>query len=180
MSEETPYDMLRSAVRAYGEAAMENFLRCRAFGYAVADGLAAYLAAPEPCVSLVPASGPFDPKRSYGDRAFTYDPKRPIRLEPMAFGLCVTIPHEEDSGSLWVRTGVRVEVKDDRFDVFVAHQPLIRIPVEFEGQLAPVFERIMAEYMQIFRRELADFGDVRYQNTVGFVPIVPNSDAGDS
>ncbi|MCQ8185159.1 hypothetical protein [Parvularcula maris] len=172
--EKTPYDVLKEAIHAYGEAAMENFLRCRALGHAIASGLHDYLAAPEPCVSLVPPKGPFDPSRTYGDAAFSYDPKQPIRLEPISFGVCVTVPNTEDSGSLWVRTGVTVDVKDDHFEVFVTNQPRRRVPLEFEGQLEPVFDALMTEFLRLFRIELADFGDPRYQNRIGFVPTLPH------
>jgi hypothetical protein len=171
--DETPYDVLRAAIHAYGEAAMENFLRCRALGQAIASGLHDYLGAPEPCVSLVPPKGPFDPSRAYGDAAFSYDEKQPIRLEPISFGVCVTVPNTEDSGTLWVRTGVTVDVANDMFEVFVTNQPRLRIPLEFEGRLGAVFDALMAEFLRLFRIELADFGDPRYQNRIGFVPTLP-------
>ncbi|NNU17708.1 hypothetical protein HK107_15355 [Parvularcula sp. ZS-1/3] len=171
--EQTPYENLRTAISAYGEAAMENFLRCRAFGHAVAVGLNGYLKAPQACVSLVPPDGPFNPAETYGDKAFSYDPARPIRLEPIAFGISVTVPNEEDSGSLWIRSAVMVEVKDERFEVMVANQPIVRVPLEFTGNLEPVYETLMAEFLRMFRKELADFGDPKYQNRIGFVPLLP-------
>jgi hypothetical protein len=174
--ERVPYDVLKEAIQAYGEAAMQNFLRCRAFGHAVAAGLFDYLGAPEPCVSLVPAKGPFDPSRKYGDAAFSYDPGQPIRLEPISFGLCVIVPNTEDSGSLWVRTGVTVDVAGGVFEVFVTNQPRLRVPLDFEGHLQPVFEALMAEFLRLFRIELADFGDPRYQNRIGFVPTLPGEE----
>lgn len=170
---DTPYATLRKAICAYGDAAMENFLRCRALGNAIADGLHAYLEAPEPCVSLVPPGGPFDPKKTYGDKAFSYDENRPIRLEPIVFGICVVVPNAEDSGTLWIRTPVKVEVKDEMFEIFVAHQARVRIPLDFEGRLKPVFESLMKEFLRMFKQELADFGDERYQNQIGFVPTLP-------
>ncbi len=171
----TRYEVLTRAVHAYGEAAMENFLRCRALGLAIAEGLFAYLGASEDCVALVPATGPFDPERDYGHDAFSYDPKRPIRLEPITFGICVIVPNLEDSNSLWIRTGIRCEVIDERFEIFVANQPRVRVPLEFEGELEPVFETLMREFMQIFRHELADFGDERYRREFGFV-LTPAAD----
>lgn len=173
MADDTPYDRLKAAISAYGEAAMENLIRCRALGNAVAKGLNDYLGAPEPCVALVPPQGPFDPTQKYGDAAFSYDPNQPIRLEPIAFGLCVTVPNVEDSGSLWIRTGIKVEVKDDRFEIFISNQPRLRLPLDFEGRLQPVYETLMAEFLHLFRHELADFGDPRYQNRIGFVPTLP-------
>ncbi|GGY49534.1 hypothetical protein [Parvularcula lutaonensis] len=173
MAEKTPYETLKAAIEAYGEAAMENFLRCRALGHAVAEGFDSYLEAPEPAVALVPPQGPFDPSQEYGDAAFSYDPKQPIRLEPIAFGISVTVPNVEDSGSLWIRTGIKVEVKDDRFEIFIANQPRLRLPLDFEGKLQPVYETLMAEFLHLFRHELADFGDARYQNRIGFVPTMP-------
>ena len=170
MAEPTPYGQLQAAIKAYGEAALENLLRCRALGHAVVKALPAHLQAPAEHVSLVPPEGPFDPKRDYGDDAFSYDQRLPIRLEPIAFGVCLVVPNVEDSGSLWVRTAVRVDIHDERFDVFVGQQPRIRLPLAFEGELTPLFETMMAEWMSAFRRELADFGDARYQHQLGFVP----------
>jgi len=172
-ADQSPYEVLQSAIRAYGEAAMENFLRCRALGYAVAEGLPGYLQSPEDRVSLVPPQGQFDPKKVYGDEAFSYDPRLPIRLEPVVFGICVVVPNVEDSGSLWMRTHVRVDINDDRFDVFVGQQSRIRLPLAFEGELTPLYESLMSELLTVFRRELADFGDERYQNQLGFVPTLP-------
>ncbi|MEM9839191.1 MAG: hypothetical protein AAF830_08550 [Pseudomonadota bacterium] len=173
MADGTPYDALRQAVMAYGEAAMENFLRCRALGYAIAKEFPAFLGAPAQAVALVPPQGAFNPKNDYGDQAFSYDPKRPIRLEPIAFGLCLTIPNAEDSGSMWIRTMLRLEIADNCFDVYVDDQPRVRIPLAFEGALEPVFEALQAEFMQTFRQELEDFGDSRYQNRLGFVTDTP-------
>lgn len=177
MPEATPYVTLQNAVSAYGEAAMENFLRCRALGHAVAEGLDAYLKAPKPCVALVPAQGPFDPEKTYGDKAFSFDPGTPIRLEPIAFGICVVIPNREDSGTLWVRTGLLAEVKEERFEVMVANQPVVRIPLAFDGELTPIFDSLMTEFLQLFRKDLAAFGDPRYQNRIGFLPHVPAAPA---
>ena len=166
----TPYEQLKAAVHDYGEAAMENFLRCRAFGHAVVEGFAAYLGSDETCVSAVPASGPFDPSKTYGDAAFSFDPSQVIRLEPITFGVCVIVPHEEDSGSLWLRTGIRVEVTGATFDAFVANQPLVRVPLEFEGELTPVFETLHRELMGLFSKDLMRFQDERYAGGIGFVP----------
>ena len=166
----TPYEQLKSAVHDYGEAAMENFLRCRAFGLGVVEGFAAFLGCEPSCVSAVPATGPFDPAKTYGDEAFSFDPNQVIRLEPITFGVCVIVPHEEDSGSLWLRTGVRVEVTGETFDVFVANQPLVRVPLEFEDELAPVFETLHRELMGLFRKDLLRFQDERYAGGIGFVP----------
>ena len=167
---QTPYAQLKAAVHDYGQAAMENFLRCRAFGRAVIEGLPAYLACDPGCVSAVPAQGPFDPAKDYGDEAFSFDPREVIRLEPITFGVCVTVPNEEDSGSLWLRTGVRVEVTGETFDVFVANQPLVRVPLAFEGELMPVHETIHRELMAVFRKDLLRFQDERYAGGIGFLP----------
>lgn len=170
MTEPTPFGQLQAAIKAYGEAAMENLLRCRALGHAVVEGLPSYLQSPPEFVSLVPPDGPFVPHRDYGDDAFSYDQSLPIRLEPIAFGVCLVVPNVEDQGSLWVRAAVRVDIRDERFDVFVGRQPRIRLPLAFEGELLPLFETMTAEWMSAFRRELAEFGDARYQHQLGFVP----------
>ncbi len=166
----TPYETLKTAISDYGEAAMENFLRCRAFGRAVHEGLPSFMGCSEKCVSLVPADGPFDPSKPYGDKAFSFQLDGVIRLEPIMFGICIIVPNAEDSGSLWLRTGVRVEVTGDTFDVFVSHQPMVRVPLEFEGQLAPVHEAILKELLSVFRKDLARFNDERYAGGIGFLP----------
>ena len=170
MADLTPYEKLKLAIRDYGDAAMENFVRCRAFGRAVAAGVPSYMGCTEKCISLVPAEGPFDPTKAYGDDAFSYSRNGVIRLEPITFGICAIIPNAEDSGSLWLRTGIRVEVRGDNFDIFVSHQPMIRVPLEFSGQLNLVYETIHKEFMSVFRKELAHFGDERYAEGFGFMP----------
>ncbi|MEM9988749.1 MAG: hypothetical protein AAF723_04445 [Pseudomonadota bacterium] len=170
MADPTPYEQLQTAIREYGDAAMENFLRCRAFGRAVVEGFPDFLGCPAEYISLVPAEGMFDPSKVYGDDAFSFNTHGVIRLEPIAFGVCVTVPNAEDSGSLWLRTGLRVEVTGDSFDIFVAHQPMLRIPLEFTGHLTPVFETILKELMSVFRKEVARFSDERYAQGIGFVP----------
>lgn len=166
----TPYEQLKAAVIDYGDAAMENFLRCRAFGRAVGVGLPEFMGCAPKCVSLVPAQGAFDPSKTYDDEAFSFDPKGVIRLEPILFGISIIVPNAEDSGSLWLRTGVRVEVTGDTFDVFVSNQPMVRVPLEFTGHLNPVFESIQRELLSVFRKELAHFNDERYAGGIGFLP----------
>lgn len=168
----TPYEQLRAAICEYGEAAMENLLRSRAFGYDVIRTFHAYLGCGPGLVSAVPAQGPFDPAKDYGDEAFSFDPREVIRLEPVTFGVCVVVPNAEDSGSLWLRTGTRVEVTGDTFDVFVANQPMIRVPLDWEGELAPVHRTLHAELMDVFRRDLGRFHDERYEGGIGFMPRV--------
>lgn len=168
--EPTPYEELQAAILDYGEAAMENLIRCRALGHAVAAGLPGYLGAPEGCCSLVPPHGVFDPAKDYGDKAFSFSDTPVVRLEPIRFGLCVIVPHKEDSGRLWLRIAVRVAVVGERFDVFVGNQPLIRVPLDYKGHLTRVHDHIHDELMSIFATELAVFNDARYSEGIGFMP----------
>ena len=164
----TKYEELAVAISDYGEAAMENLVRCKAFGKAVLNGFAAWLECPPERVVAVPPGGEFDPRHDYGEAAFSFHNTPVIRLEPVVFGVCVSVPNREDSGSMWLRTVVRVEVTGDTFDVFVANQPMINVPVEFTGQLEPVFETIHTELLSVFRKELADFNDARFIHGIGF------------
>ncbi|MGV6820430.1 MAG: hypothetical protein ACWA5T_08020 [Parvularcula sp.] len=166
----TPFEEIQHAVAAYGEAAMENFLRCRAVGRALFTGMPAYFGCAADKVCLVPAQGAFDPNKDYGDAAFSFHQHEVIRLEPIIFGLCLIVPNAEDSRSLWLRTGVRVEVTGDTFDIFVSHQPMVRVPLDFEGHLTPVWDTIKREFLSVFRTELARFSDERYAGGIGFVP----------
>ena len=171
----TPYEQLQAAILDYGEAAMENLLRCRAFGRGLVAALPEYLACPQERVSAVPAQGPFDPAKDYGDDAYSFDADRVIRLEPITFGLCLIVPNAEDSGSLWLRTGVRLEITGGTFDVFVANQPMIRVPLDWEGHLTPVCETVHRELMAVFKKDLMAFNDERYAGGIGFMPE-PRSD----
>lgn len=166
----TPYERLQQAIHDYGQAAMENLVRCRAFGHAVAEGLPGYMGATEKCVSLVPAKGQFDPSKDYGDKAFSFSQVPVVRLEPVLFGICVTVPHEEDSGKLWLRVAIRVAVTGGTFDVFAGNQPLLRVALDFEGKLEPVYYAINEELLSIFSKELAVFNDARYKDGIGFIP----------
>ena len=164
----TRYEELKQAISDYGEAAMENLVRCKALGQAIIGGLAGWLECPPDKVAAVPPAGQFDPRHDYGDAAFSYHGQPVIRLEPIVFGVCVAVKNVEDSGSLWLRTAIRVEVTGDTFDLFVANQPMINIPKEFTGQLDPVYEAIHRELMSVFKTELADFHDNRYDQGIGF------------
>ncbi|MEM9233902.1 MAG: hypothetical protein AAGA69_06640 [Pseudomonadota bacterium] len=167
---QTPYEELKAAIHEYGEAAMENLVSCRALGNNIAAGFSEYLGATEECVSLVPPQGAFDPRKDYGDKAFSFSATPIIRLEPVVFGICVTVPHEEDSGKLWLRTLLKVAVSGGSFDVFVSHQPLLRVPLNFEGQLTPVYDALKEELLSVFAKELAVFNDSRYADGIGFMP----------
>lgn len=168
--DKSPHQELLEAIHEYGEAAMENLVRCRALGRAIGTGFHDYLQAEEKCVSLVPAKGPFDPRKDYGDAAFSFSATPVIRLEPITVGICLTVPHKEDSGRLWLRIPLKMSVSGGVFDIFVGHQPLIRVPLEFEGELGEIYAALHEELLSIFRKELAVFNDSRYADGIGFVP----------
>ncbi|MEX0643840.1 MAG: hypothetical protein WD076_00905, partial [Parvularculaceae bacterium] len=142
---QSKYDDLKNAIRAYGDAAFQNLLRSKALGEAVIEGLSEFLGCDPESVSGVPAEGPFDPRRDYGDEAFSFHARDVIILEPVRFGISLIVGNVEDSGALWLRTVVSAEVAGDQFEVFVAAQPLIRLPLDFDGKLAPVFDAIHQE-----------------------------------
>ena len=129
------YDELKEAISDYGEAAMENLVRCKGLGEAVLEGFGDWLGCSAEKVVAVPAQGPFDPRHHYGDAAFSFHGAQVVRLEPVLFGLCVIVDNVEDSGALWLRTGVRLEVTGDSFDIYVANQPMVHAPLNFTGQL---------------------------------------------
>lgn len=159
MSETGRYAELAAAVAAYGRAAMENLVRCRALGYAIADALPAYLSAPQGRVALVPHEGPFDPGKAYGDQAFSFAGAAVVRLAPISVGVCVIVPHAEDSGAVWVRVALRLEISGDDFDVYIGSQPVVRVPLDFFAALEPALAAIHAELLAVFARDLAAFED---------------------
>lgn len=167
---ETRFQKLQNAIKTYGAAAFENLLRCKGFGEAVLNGLPAYLGCGETCVTAVPAEGAFDPRKDYGDDAFSYRQRQVIVLEPIHFGVALTVKNAEDSGALWLRTALSIEVTGNSFDVFVAQQPVIRIPLDYENALEPVFEAIYREYLNTFQLEVLEFNDKRFETRIGFVP----------
>ena len=166
----TKYEDLKAAIHDYGAAAFENLMRSRALGEAIVAGFHAYIECPPECVHAVPPQGAFDPKKDYGDEAFSFSRRDVIVLEPVHFGLCLIVRNTEDSGMLWLRTHLSIEVTGDTFDVFVANQPVIRIPLEFDGHLAPVFEAVHREYIRTFEMEVMEFSDSRFKNGIGFLP----------
>lgn len=168
---ETRFHKLQDAIRRYGSAAFENLLRCKGFAEAVVDGLPAYLGCAQDCVTGVPAAGPFDPRKDYGDDAFSYRQREVIVLEPVRFGVALTVKNFEDSGSLWLRTAIAAEVTGDSFDVFVAEQPVIRIPLDYKDKLEPVFEAIYREFLNVFQVEVMEFDDKRFETGIGFIPV---------
>ncbi|HBS35050.1 MAG TPA: hypothetical protein DEA50_08240 [Parvularcula sp.] len=91
-------------------------------------------------------------------------------LEPVRFGLCLIIGDTDDKGALWLRTPIAAEVAGDQFDVYVAHRPVIHVPLEFAGKLAPVFAAAHQEFLETFTLETDDFNDAGFRNRIGFLP----------
>ncbi len=165
------FETLKQAITAYGAAAFENLLRCKGLADAIIREFPAYMDCDPGCVRPAPPIGPFDPLRDYGEEAFSYSRKPVIVLEPVQFGLALTVRNQEDSGSLWLRTAIAVEVTGDSFDVFVAQQRVIHTPLEYDGKLAPVLEAIYQEFLNTFRLEVLEFNDKRFETGIGFIPF---------
>ncbi len=166
----TKYEELQSAIHTYGAAAFENLLRCKGLGQAIIDNLHTHLGCERDRVSAVPAQGAFEPQKDYGDDAFSFSQREVVVLEPVHFGLSLVVRNSEDSGALWLRTILSIEVTGDSFDVFVASQPLIHVPLDYDGHLAPVFEAIYREFIKTFEMEVMEFNDARFKNGIGFLP----------
>jgi hypothetical protein len=166
---QTRYETLQTAVRDYGAAAFQNLLRSKALGEAIIGGLHVFLGCPQECVAGVPFEGPFDPRKAYGDEAFSFHRREIIVLEPVRFGISLIVGNVEDSGSLWLRTSVSVEVSGDRFDVYVAERSVIHAPREFDGALDPILEAIYQEFLSVFEIETMKFNDARFKNGIGFL-----------
>jgi hypothetical protein len=163
------FSELQRAIRDYGQAAFQNLLKCRALGDSVISGFYEFEGCPRASVVAVPPAGPFDPHKDYGDEAFSFHGRQVIILEPVRFGLCLIVGNAEDAGALWLRTVVSAEIAGDSFDVFVAAQPLIRVPLEFEGKLDPVFDAIHREFLETFTLEVNEFNDARFKTGIGFL-----------
>ena len=165
------FEKLKEAIRAYGSAAFENLLRCKGLGDAVISGFPEYMGCDPSCVRAAPPIGPFNPLQQYGDAAFSYSHREVIVLEPVQFGIALTVKNEEDAGSLWLRTALSIEVTGDGFEVFVAQRPMIRAPLEYDGKLDPVFEAIYQEFLNTFQLEVLEFNDQRFETGIGFLPV---------
>ena len=170
---ETRFDQLKTAIRDYGAAAFQNLLRSKALGEGVIEGLAPWLGCSEDNVAGVPAEGPFDPREDYGEKAFSFHGKDIIVLEPVRFGLSLIVGNAEDSGALWLRTQIAAEIVGDHFDVFVGAQPVLRVPIEFEGKIEPVFEAVHREFLDAFELDVLEFADQRFKTGIGFLPKPP-------
>jgi hypothetical protein len=166
----TRFEKLQDAIKIYGAAAFENLMRCKGLGEAIVAGFSTYMGCDKDCVKAVPHDGAFDPRKDYGDDAFSYSQREVIVLEPIRFALALTIDNSEDSGALWLRTAIGVEVTGDSFDIFIAEQPVIRVSLDYEGKLEPVFEAIYEEFMRTFKVEVLEFNDKRFATGIGFLP----------
>lgn len=166
----TPYEEIQQAIRAYGAAAFQNLLQARALGEAVIAGLHGYLGCAPEKVAGVPAQGPFDPRESYGDKAFNFHGRDVIVLEPVRFGISLVVGNLEDSGALWLRTTVSVEMEGDHFEVFIGAQPDLKIPLKFEGSLDEIFKALHQEFLDTFELEVLEFEDQRFKTGIGFLP----------
>lgn len=167
---ETRFDELKRAIHDYGAAAFQNLMRSRSLATAILEGFHAYEGCSPDCVRAAPASGAFDPHKDYGDEAFSFHDRDVIALEPVRFGLLLVVGNAEDSGALWLRTAISIEVAGAVFDVFVAAQPLIRTPLDFEGRLEPIFAALHAEFLQTFTTEIDEFNDRSFRTGIGFMP----------
>ncbi|MCB2112023.1 MAG: hypothetical protein R3C42_07840 [Parvularculaceae bacterium] len=164
------FQELQEAIREYGQAAFQNLLKCRALGDAIVGGFHIFEGCPAENVSVVPAEGAFDPRKDYSDAAYSYSNREVIILEPIRFGLSLIVGNSEDSGALWLRTVISTEIIGENFDVFVASQPVIRVPIDFDGKLEPVFEAVHREFLETFTLEVNEFHDARFNTGIGFLP----------
>lgn len=165
-----PFDELKAAIREYGQAAFQNLFKCRALADAIVDGFHVFEGCPAENVAGVPADGPFDPHKDYGDGAFSYATREVIVLEPVRFGLCLIVGNVEDKGALWLRTTIAAEVAGDLFEVYVSEQPVIRVPLAFEGTLDPVFQAVHEEFLETFTLHTREFHDASLKSRIGFLP----------
>jgi len=166
----TRFEDLQDAIKTYGAAAFENLMRCKGVGEAIVEGFPAYIDCTQQCVAAVPPEGPFDPRKTYGDEAFSFSQREVIVLEPVLFGIALTVKNFEDSGALWLRTSIAVEVAGDSFDLFIAQQPVIRIDLDYKDRLEPVFEAIYREFLNTFQLQVLEFNDKRFAAGIGFLP----------
>ena len=163
------YEELKTAIRDYGQAAFQNVVRCRALGEAIASKFHEFEGCPKENVAAVPAQGEFDPLKDYGEEAFSPAGREVIILEPVRFGIVLIVGNTEDSGALWLRTIISIEVIGETFDIFVASQPVIRVPFAFEGKLDPVFDAVHREFLETFTLEVNEFNDTRFKTGIGFL-----------
>lgn len=167
---ENRYEQLQRAVSEYGEAAFENLIRCRGLANAILETLPAFLGCASDCVRAAPPAGPFDPTKMYGDYAFSFAHRPVVALEPLRFGVAVIIKNVEDSGLLWLRTALAIELTGDSFDVYVAHRSVLQLPLPFDDDLSLVHEAIFDEFLQTFKIRLMNFEDRRFESGIGFLP----------
>ena len=165
----TKYENLQRAVKDYGAAAFENLCRCRRFGDAVLSGYAQFLGCAQDLVAGVPAEGPFDPRRDYGEAAYSFHGQQLILLAPVTFGVSLIVRNIDAPGGVWLRTPVSVEVTGDTYDVFVGERPILRVPVDFDGKLEPVWQAICDEMRARFEQGVETFRDDRGPDGIGFL-----------
>lgn len=164
------FEELQKAIKNYGAAAFENLVRCKGLADSIVAAFPVYIGCTAECVKAVPPAGQFDPRQDYGDQAFSYAHRQVIALEPVQFGIALTVKNLEDSGSLWLRTAIAIEITGDTFDVFVAQQPVIHVSLDYADKLEPVLEAIYQEFLQTFRVQVMAFNDKRFETGIGFIP----------
>ena len=168
---ETRFAELQAAIHEYGAAAFQNLMRCRALADDVIDGFPAFEGCPPESVSAVPSTGAFDPRKDYGDEAFSFAKRDVIVLEPVHFGIALVVGNSEDEGSLWLRTAVAMEIIGDAIEVFVAAQPKIRVPLDYKEHMEPIWMAIHREFLRTFTAEVLEFNDKRFETGIGFLPV---------
>ncbi|MEM8987582.1 MAG: hypothetical protein AAGC95_12770 [Pseudomonadota bacterium] len=162
------YNELQKSIQDYGRAAFENMCLCRHFAETLAKGMPGYLDCDPSLVALVPAEGPFDPKRVYGDEAFSFHGAKVIALAPIQFGVSLVAKNPQDDEALWLRARVSVEVVGGMFVTFIGFQRKLEIPTD-EVNFEKVYERIYKEYLDTFKKEVDEYRSDRLKTGIGFV-----------
>ena len=149
---------LQQIVSEYGQATIEQVKLAEELGRSIISGFPGYLGCDPRLVYGVPPEGDFIPRTNYRDACFSTYYESITFLEPIYFGLCAEIPNLKDSGAVWVRTIIEVQLHGDTVDIYVGDdRTKITLSKYFEGQLDPVFEAIHEDIRREFSIDLTEF-----------------------
>ena len=115
-----------------------------------------YLAEGEKVVLGVPPSGEWNPEQvDYRDEALDAFDDPLVMLRDIEFGIAVRLDNLEDSGHCWVRVPLSVHRASGNVEMTAGDQPVVRVPLEYQGHLTKICEAVWRDLLTIFRDPVA-------------------------
>ncbi len=105
----------------------------------------------------VPPTGDWEPERGdYRDQAVDTFDDGILTVRDISFGVAVRIDHTEDNCHFWIRSTITLRKTSESVEAIVGNEPIIRMPLNYRGELTKVCEAVYRDLLAVFRQPLAD------------------------